>query len=49
MEVNRNLPPISLIHDFSNENACGNISKISINHTDYIPYMAWHFVPASNS
>ena len=25
------LAPISLIHDFSNQNACGNVSKISVN------------------
>ena len=43
------LPPISLIRDFSNQNACGNVSKISVNHTDDLPYMAVHFVPASNS
>ena len=32
------LPPFSLIRDFSNQNACGNVSKISVNHTDDIPY-----------
>ena len=44
-----NLPPFSLIRDFSNQNACGNVSKISVNHTDDIPYIAVHFVPASKS
>ena len=43
------LPPISLIRDFSNQNASGNVSKISVNHTDDIPYMAVHFVPTLNS
>ena len=43
------LPPFSLVRDFSNQNACGNVSKISVNHTDDIPYMTLHFVPASNS
>ena len=33
-----NLPPISLICVFSNQNAGGNVSKISVNHTDDIPY-----------
>ena len=38
------LPPFSLIRDFSNQNACGNVSKISVNHTDDIPYMEmFHF------
>ena len=38
------LPPISLIRDFSNQNACGNVSKISVNHTDDIPYVeTFHF------
>ena len=40
---------VSLIPDFSNQNACGNVSKISVNHADDIPYMAVHFVPALNS
>ena len=35
------LPPISLIRDFSNQNARGNVSKISVNHTDNIPYTVW--------
>ena len=42
------LPPISLIRDFSNQNACGNVSKISVNHTDGSPYMAVHLVLSSN-
>ena len=38
------LPPFSLIRDFSNQNAGGNVSKISVNHTDDIPYMEmFHF------
>ena len=37
------------IRDFSNQNTCGNLSKISVNHTDDIPYMAVHFVSPSNS
>ena len=38
------LPPVSLIRDFSNQNACGNVSKISVNHTDDIPYIEmFHF------
>ena len=38
------LPPFSLIRDFSNENACGNVSKISVNHPDDTPYMEmFHF------
>ena len=33
-----------MIRDFSNQNARGNISKISVNHTDDIPYMEmFHF------
>ena len=32
------LPPISLIRDFSNQNTCGNVSKISVSHTNDIPY-----------
>ena len=35
----REKPPISLIRDFWNQNNCGNVSKISANHTDDIPYM----------
>ena len=35
----KKLPPFSLIRDFSNQNACGNVSRISVNHTDDIPYM----------
>ena len=31
------LPLFSLIHNFSNQNACGNVSKISVNHADDIP------------
>ena len=27
------LPMISLIYDFSTENSCGNVHKISVNHT----------------
>ena len=34
------LPPFSLIRDFSNQNACGDVSKISVNHADGIPCMA---------
>ena len=38
------LPAFSLIRDFSNQNAYGNVSKISVNHTDDIPYMEmFHF------
>ena len=33
------LPPISLIRDFSNQNARGNVSTTSVNHTDDIPYV----------
>ena len=42
------LPPISLIRDFSNQNAYGNVYNVSVNHTEDIPYMAVHFVSASN-
>ena len=39
------LPPISLFRDFSNQNARGNVFKISVNHTDDIPYMEiFHFI-----
>ena len=38
------LPPFSLIRNFSNQNTCGNVSKISVNHTNDIPYMEmFHF------
>ena len=40
--LRRDLSPFSLISDFSNQNACANVSKISVNHTDNIPYMAVH-------
>ena len=33
------LPPISLIRDFSNQNARGNVSTTSVNRTDDIPYV----------
>ena len=38
------LPPISLIRDFSSQNARGNVSKISVN-SDDIPFMEmYHFI-----
>ena len=43
------LPPFSLIRDFSNQNACGNVSKISVNHTDDIPYMEMFHFTASGA
>ena len=43
------LPPFSLIRDFSNQNACGNVSKISVNHTDDIPYMEMSHFTASGA
>ena len=41
-------PPISLIRDFSNQNARGNVFKISINHTDDIPHMEMLHFTASD-
>ena len=39
------LPPISLIRDFWNQNVRGNVSMISVNHTDDIPYIEmFHFI-----
>ena len=38
MILKRHLPPILLIRDFSNQNAYGNVSKISVNHTWYTLY-----------
>ena len=43
------LPLFSLIRDFSNQNACGNVSKISVNHTDDIPYMEMFHFTASGA
>ena len=44
------LPPFSLIRDFSNQNACGNVSKISVNPTDDIPYMEiFHFTASGTN
>ena len=45
----RLLPAFSLIRDFSNQNACGKVSKISVNHTKDIPYMEMFHFTASRA